>query len=80
MKPDINFITKNKKKRMNGIMNCTSSNELNLPEIKALCKKLGVTINDLMTCAISTTFKQIFKEKGEDHKAINVAIPANIRF
>jgi len=80
LKPDVNFITKNKEKRMTGIINCASSKELNLIEVKALSKKLGVTINDIVTTAVSTTLKKIFKEKGEDIKSINIAIPANIRF
>lgn len=80
IRPDVNFITKDKKKRMSGVLNCQSTNELKLPEIKELSKKLGVTINDIVTCAISTTFKQVFEEKNEKVNEINVFIPANIRF
>jgi len=53
---------------MTGVINCSSSKELKLDEVKILSKKLGVTINDIVTTALSVTLKKIFKEKGEDLK------------
>jgi hypothetical protein len=46
-------------------MNCNSSNELVFPEIKILCKKLGITINDLVSSSISASLKQVFVENGD---------------
>jgi len=63
-KQDTNIFTKNKGK-INGIMNCNSSNELVFPEIKILCKKLGITINDLVSSSISASLKQVFIENGD---------------
>ena len=63
-KQDTNIFTKNKGK-INGIMNCNSSNELVFPEIKILCKKLGITINDLVSSSISASLKQVFVENGD---------------
>jgi len=48
--------------------------------MKVLSKKLGVTINDIVTTALSVTLKKIFKEKGEDIKKVNLVIPTQIRF
>ena len=65
---------------MTGVINCASSKELNLIEVKALSKKIGVTINNIATTAVSKALKTFFKDQGEDIKSINIAIPANIRF
>ena len=67
IRADKNFITKDKRKKLTGEMNCQSTGEMKLPEIKELTKKLGVTINDLVTSSISTAFQQIFAERGEKH-------------
>lgn len=80
MRADENFITKGKRERMNGDMNCTATKELQFVDIKGMSKKLGVTINDVVTCAISASIKQLFEENGDKSKEIQIAIPANIRF
>lgn len=49
---DNNFISKNKE-NLSGKVNCSSRNELLLKDVKNLSKKVGVTINDLVTAAIS---------------------------
>lgn len=48
--------------------------------IKATTKKLGITINDFVLCALTTALNQVFTEKGEKVKDIQIACPANIRF
>ena len=51
-----------------------------MKEIKKLSKRLGTTINDIVTCSISTAMRDYFKSKGDDSKDIQIVIPANIRF
>jgi NRPS condensation-like uncharacterized protein len=48
--------------------------------IKALSKTIGVTINDIVTSALSTSLKKMFKENNDDSKNYQLVIPANIRF
>lgn len=61
-------------------MNVTSQKPLGLDAIKQASKKLGVTINDMVLCALTTSLKVIFKEKNDTSKDITICIPANIRF
>ena len=55
-KKKLHFITKNKKK-MTGNVSVSTSPKYKLKEIKDLSKKLGITINDLIMCALSTSVK-----------------------
>ena len=57
---DKNVITKNKKK-MTGNPVVSTSPKYEVKAIKELSKKLGVTINDLVICALSTSMKEYFK-------------------
>jgi len=60
---DVNCITKRKLgKEMTGIVNVTSQKPIGLDAIKEASKKLGVTINDMVLCALTTSLKVIFKE------------------
>ena len=61
-------------------MNCSCTGQLNLTEIKQLSKKLGVTINDIVTCSITTALSTVFKEKGDNSESVQVVIPSNVRF
>lgn len=61
-------------------MNISSSPGLDLGKIKDASKKLDVTINDVVLCALTTSLNTIFKEKKDPAKHIQVVIPANIRF
>lgn len=70
LKPDQNFITRGKQKRMNGLLNCRATRELSFTDIRHMSKKLGVTINDVVTCAISAAMKQLFKENGDPSMGI----------
>ena len=63
-----------------GEMNCASTDQLHFPKIKTLSKQLGVTINDIISCAITTSLGTLFKEKGDKNTDIQLMIPANIRF
>lgn len=82
---DDNVITK-KKKKMTGEINVATSPVFQLAEVKDLSKKLGVTINDVVCCALSTSLKQYFKLKGdklgnaEVHKHIQLMMPASLRW
>jgi len=72
IKNDKNFITKNKNKGFSGIMNCDCTEDLKFKDVKELSKKIGggVTINDLIASAITTSVKKLFKEKGDNNDSI----------
>mgnify|MGYP000951456779 CR=1 FL=1 len=84
-KRDKNYLTKNKKK-MTGKINVSTSPFFHFPKVKDLSKKLGVTINDIVMCALSTAIKEYLKNKGDplgEENAqgnLSVMIPANIRW
>jgi hypothetical protein len=40
--------------------------KLELAPVKEACKKLGVTVNDLMTCALSIALKRYFISVGDE--------------
>ena len=48
--------------------------------MKELSKLKGVTINDIVLCALTTALSKIFKEQGEKIDNIKIVMPANIRF
>ena len=79
IKKDDNFLTKNKE-NLTGKVNCTSCSDLLLKDIKNLSKKVGVTINDLVTAAISMSLQRLLKEHGETPNQVQICIPANVRF
>lgn len=55
---DNNFITRRRKKNeLTGLLNISSSRVIDFRLIKALSKTLGVTINDIVTSALSTSLK-----------------------
>ena len=64
-----NIITNNKKK-LNGIYNCKSSRELHFDKIKKLSKHLGMTINDVISSALSIAVGRLFKEYGDLNEKI----------
>jgi len=76
---DNNMMTQQKTK-FTGQVNCWTSEQLEFMEIKKLSKSMGVTINDLVMCAITTSLGKIFKEKKDPAEKIQILIPANIRF
>lgn len=65
---------------MNGIVNVAASKVFELQQMKDMSKKVGFTINDIVTCSITTAMKKVFKEKGDPQEYLNMIIPANIRF
>ena len=75
---DRNFLTKNK--QLSGIINCKSTKDFEFKTIKSLSKKVKATINDVITCAITTAMHQLFQENGDQSKDVQLVIPANIRF
>ena len=80
LRHDYNVVTVDKKKRLTGTFNCASSNELHMPDIKKLSRRIGVTINDIVTCSISTAMNDFFRSKGDESKEIQMVVPANVRF
>lgn len=62
---DKNFMTQNKDKPLTGRLNVASSTNIDFRIMKALSKKIKVTINDIVTSALSTAFHQVFKENGD---------------
>lgn len=77
-KKDTNFLTKNRE--LSGELNVASSRLIDFRLLKGLSKKIGVTINDIVTSSLTTSFNKIFKEKGDTSKDFNIVLPANIRF
>ena len=79
---DDNYITKNKKKGFTGNMNCDCSEDFKFKEVKELSKKIGggLTINDLIAAAITSSIKKLFKENGDKNDSIQIVIPASVRF
>ena len=61
-------------------MNCSSNNDLKLAEIKNMSRKIGITINDLVTSAISMSLKRLLDENGDTNESVQIVIPANVRF
>jgi NRPS condensation-like uncharacterized protein len=74
-----NIVTNNKKK-MTGQINCKSSRELHFTKVKAVSKRLGITINDLVMSALSVAIRKLFKEYKDDNDCIKIVVPINIRF
>lgn len=78
---DTNFIVKSKNQNdLSGNLNVCSSEVIDFRLMKALSKTIGVTINDIVTSALSCSMNTIFKEKGDENKDFKLVIPANIRF
>ena len=81
VRTDTNFITNAKNsKDLSGNLNVCSSGIIDFRLMKALSKKIGVTINDIMTSALTCSMNTIFKEKGDKSEDFQMVIPANIRF
>jgi len=82
IKKDENYITKNKQKGFSGVMNCDCTEDFKFKEVKELSKKIGsgITINDLISSAITCSLKKLFMEKGDNSDSVNIVIPASVRF
>ena len=82
---DLNMITAGKKK-MTGKLSISTSPKFKLADIKALSKKSGVTINDIVILAMCSGLKKYLKDKGDPCGADNVEtdiqimMPANLRW
>ena len=61
-------------------MNVASSNNIDFRILKGLSKKIGVTINDIVASALSSSLHKLFKEHGDNNTEIQLFVPANIRF
>ena len=53
---------------------------ISFASIKESSRTFGITINDLLTCALSNTMAEFFEKRGDKSKMINIVIPANIRW
>lgn len=63
---DDNFITRAKTQNdLSGNLNVSSSGVIDFRLMKALSKTIGVTINDIVTSALTCSMNTIFKEKGD---------------
>lgn len=77
--PDRNSLMLNKQ-RMSGNINISSSPSIDFEALKTTSKKMNVTVNDIILCALTTALHGYFKEKNEVVESVKVLIPANIRF
>jgi NRPS condensation-like uncharacterized protein len=78
---DRNFITERKlKSGLTGNLNVSTSKTIDFRLMKALSKTINVTINDIVTTALSCSMNTMFKEKGDKNEHFKLVIPANIRF
>lgn len=76
---DDNMFTRNKSK-MTGNISISSTEGINLDAMKEFSKKMGISINDLVLCALTTTLNTIFKENNDPVEEFKIVVPANIRF
>jgi len=51
-------------------MNCDVSEDFKFKEVKELSKKTGVSINDLISSAITCSLKKLFKENGDNSDTV----------
>lgn len=65
---------------MSGKTNVATSDLIDFRLLKALSKTTGITINDIVTSALSCSMNKLFKEHGDTEESFNLCIPANIRF
>lgn len=78
---DDNFITRQRaEKSLCGEVNVQTTKFIDLRLLKGLSKKIKVTINDIVNCALSVSLEQIFRENKDDSTEIKMVIPASIRF
>lgn len=63
-------------------MNCDCTEDFKFKEVKELSKKIGggITINDLIAAAITSSIKKLFKENGDKNDSIQIVVPASVRF
>jgi NRPS condensation-like uncharacterized protein len=76
---DTNSLMKNKQ-NLSGNINLSSSPPIGLAVLKETSKKMKITVNDIMMCALTTALNQMFKDKNEKVSQVQLMIPANIRF
>ena len=79
-KKDQNYIQTRKEKPFSGDLNVASSKQLDFRLLKLLSKKIDVTINDIVTSALSTSMNVLFKDNNDLAENFSVVMPANIRF
>jgi len=80
-----NFYTTNPlhdgKREVTGVKNVALGKKTELAPVKEACKKLGVTVNDMMTCALSIALKRYFISVGDEQtSSCKIAMPVNIRW
>jgi hypothetical protein len=69
------------KRELTGVKKVYFGQKIPLDTIKEASKKLKITINDLMTIALSMAVKRYFVIKGDTKtNRINIIIPVNIRW
>lgn len=76
-----NFFTKKKNvSGASGVINVSSCLPIPLDDVKRVSQANNATINDVVTCALSTAFHQLFKERNDPTTHVSMVLPANIRF
>ena len=69
------------RRKLTGQKRVVMSKEFNFAQVKATSRALGVTINELMTTALSMATGRLFKERGDEkNKQMRIVIPCNIRW
>lgn len=62
---DDNHITRKKKDGLSGILNVRTTDKVDFRLLKALSKTIKVTINDIVTSALTTSLHTIFRDNGD---------------
>lgn len=59
---DDNYITRKKKDGLSGVLNVRTTDKVDFRLLKALSKTIKVTINDIVTSALTTALHKIFRD------------------
>lgn len=80
MKQDKNILHDGSRTNLSGTKHIAMGEAISFADIKKASRHFGVTINDVMMCALSNALAQFFEEQKDTSKQINIIIPANIRW
>ena len=80
MKQDKNILHDGSRTNLSGTKHIAMGEAISFADIKKASRHFGVTINDVMMCALSNALAEYFEEQKDTSKQINIIIPANIRW
>jgi NRPS condensation-like uncharacterized protein len=67
-------------KKLTGKKNAAVSKNISVEQVKTICKKMGVTINDVIMTLTCMTLKEYMISKGDTKtKKVNLCIPFSLR-